>query len=73
MTRGQNAEGYPDPTASIAIGRVAKEERMEDPDREAEYRIKIMTKALKAMARGFGFEVTNRVEFKDKTTGKEYK
>ena len=29
MTRGQNAEGYPDPTASIAIERVAKEERAE--------------------------------------------
>ena len=126
MKSGKNCEGYPDPTASIAIGRVAKEERAEthacdlisrqsaidatwfepsytdplnvltevrdrlkalppaqpekrteervaDPDRDAEYRIKIMTKALKAMARGFGFEITNRVEFKDKTTGKEYK
>lgn len=73
MTRGQNAEGYPDPTASIAIGRVAKEERVADPDRDAEYKIKIMTKALKAMARGFGFEITNRIEFLDKKTGREYK
>lgn len=73
MKSGKNCEGYPDPTASIAIGRVAKEERAADPDRDAEYKIKIMTKALKAMARGFGFEVTNRIEFKDKASGKEYK
>ena len=49
------------------------EERAADPDRDAEYKIKIMTKALKAMARGFGFEITNRIEFKDKASGKEYK
>ena len=44
-----------------------------DPDRDAECKIKIMTKALKAMARGFGFEITNRIEFLDKKTGREYK
>lgn len=76
MKGGKNCEGYSDPTANIAIARVYAEEKRsdrEEADQEAEYKIKIMTKAMKAMARGFGFEITNRVEFLDKKTGREYK
>lgn len=73
MKYGTNHEGYPDPTANAAVGKVTKEEKAQAQDQEAERRIGTMMAALKAMARGFGFEVTNRVEFRDKYTGREYK
>ena len=31
---GRNTEGYPDPTANTAVGRVAKEEKKKKPEKK---------------------------------------
>ena len=74
MKSGKNCEGYPDPTAETAIGLASKTKKPPaDKDPEAEKRIRTMMAAIKAMAAGFGYDITNRITFRDKYTGKEYK
>ena len=68
MKGGRNTEGYADPTATIAVGRVAKEER-EPADKRAYDLIKI----LKYIIKGAGFELTERVQVKDTKTGRVYR
>lgn len=67
MNTGKNAEGYADPTASVAIGQVSREEH------EADKRAYDLVKVLKYIIRAAGFELTERVQLKDTKTGKEYK
>lgn len=64
---GKNCEGYADPTASVAIGHVSREES--DADKRAYDLIKV----LKYIIHVAGFELTERVQLKDKETGREYK
>lgn len=67
MKTGKNIEGYADPTASIAMGQVIKEEN------EADKRAYDLVKVLKYIIRAAGFELTERVQLKDTKTGRVYK
>lgn len=64
---GRNIEGYADPTASIAIGQVSREES------EADKRAYDLVKVLKYIIRVAGFELTERIQLKDAKSGKEYR
>ena len=67
MKGGKNIEGYADPTASVAIGEVNKEQT--DADKRAYDLIKV----LKYIIRAAGFELTERVQVKDTKTGRVYR
>ena len=67
MKGGRNIEGYSDPTASIAVGQVSREES------EADKRAYDLVKVLKFIIRSCGFELIERVKIKDTKTGKEFK
>lgn len=67
MKGGRNVEGYLDPTASAAISQVSREES------EAERRVHDLVKVLKYIINAAGFELSERVQLKDKKTGREYK
>ncbi len=78
MKGGRNQEGYADPTATIAVGRVAKEEReqveCEQVECEAaDKRAYDLIKVLKYIIKGAGFELTERVQVKDTKTGRVYR
>lgn len=68
MKCGRNQEGYADSTATVAVGRVAKEE-CEAADKRAYDLIKV----LKYIIKGAGFELTERVQVKDTKTGRVYR
>lgn len=67
MKGGRNIEGYSDPTASIAVGQVSREES------EADKRACDLVKVLKFIIRSCGFELSERVQLRDTKTGREYK
>lgn len=67
MKGGRNVEGYLDPTASAAISQVSREES------EVEKRVHDLVKVLKYIINAAGFELSERVQLKDKKTGREYK
>ena len=58
-----NSEGYPDPTAYACI----KEEN------ELEGRVNVLIKALKSIIKLSGFELVNRIEIKDKSSGRIFR
>ncbi len=62
-----NASGYPDPTAYKAVKHVGKEEA------ERERQVNEYIHIVKALAKGLGLEVINRIVIKDIVTGKEYR
>lgn len=64
---GRNIEGYSDPTASIAVGQVSREES------EADKRAYDLVKVLKFIIRSCGFELIERIQLKDTKSGREYK
>lgn len=63
----RNIEGYSDPTASIAVGQVSREES------EADKRAYDLVKVLKFIIRSCGFELIERIQLKDTKSGREYK
>lgn len=65
--KGKNQEGYSDPTASMAVGAVYKEEH------EADKRAYDLVKVLKFIIRTAGFELVERVHLKDIKSGRVYK
>lgn len=67
MKGGRNIEGYSDPTASIVVGQVSREES------EADKRAYDLVKVLKFIIRSCGFELTERIQLKDTKSGREYK
>lgn len=67
MKVGKNSEGYLDPTASVAIGQVSREES------EADKRANDLIKVLKFIIRSCGFQLTERIQLKDTKSGREYK
>lgn len=73
MRGGRNQEGYADPTATIAVGRVAKEQKEQDEHEAADKRAYDLIKVLKYIIRGAGFELTERIQIRDKKTGRIYK
>ena len=64
---------YADPTATIAVGRVAKEEREQIECEAADKRAYDLIKVLKYIIKGAGFELTERVQVKDTKTGRVYR
>lgn len=67
MKCGRNIEGYADPTATIAVGQVSREES------EADKRAYDLVKVLKFIIRSCGFELIERIQLKDTKSGREYK
>lgn len=67
MSIGKNQEGYFDPTASAAVGTVYKVEH------DADKRAYDLMKVLKFIIRSCGFELVERIQIKDKKSGREYK
>lgn len=63
---GYNSEGYYDPTASGAFDRIDRELADED-------RVRKTVSALKNIAELAGFNITNRIELRDKATGRVYR
>lgn len=62
-----NQSHYPDPTAFYGTKEIVKEEA------ETEKKIRTLVQMFKYIANLAGFEITNRVHFKHKETGREYK
>ena len=75
MKGGRNTEGYADPTATIAVGRVAREEKEQSEleIHESEKRAYDLIKVLKYIIKATGFELTERVQVKDTKTGRVYR
>ena len=67
MKGGRNIEGYSDPTATIAVGQVSREES------EADKRVYDLVKVLKFIIRSGGFELIERIQLKDTKSGREYR
>lgn len=62
-----NSEGYADPTAYDGMKSIIREES------EADKRAYDLVKVLKYIINSAGFELTERVQLKDKKTGREYR
>ncbi|HOA84380.1 MAG TPA: hypothetical protein PKN66_10550 [Thermodesulfovibrio thiophilus] len=62
-----NGSGCKDPTAYYAIGNVIKEEK------ELDKRVHNLINVLKFIIDWAGFELINRIEIRDKKTGKEFR
>ena len=58
-----NASGCPDPTAFEAINEVSEEDQ----------RFQLLLKTVKNMIRLSDFDLENRIELRDKRTGKLYR
>ena len=63
----QNSEGYPDPTAHEGLKPIIRE------DEEQQRRLNTLIFVLKYITRLAGFELLNRIEIKDRKTGREYR
>lgn len=63
----QNGEGYADHTAYEGLKPVIRE------DAEREKRLNTLIFVLKYIIRLAGFELLNRIELKDRQTGREYR
>lgn len=63
----ENAEGYSDPTAYNGLKPVIREED------EQQKRVNTLIFVLKYITRLAGFELLNRIEIKDRKTGREYR
>jgi len=62
-----NSEGYPDPTAFAGIKSVIKEET------DVEKRANDLIKHLKYVISLSGFELIERIKFRDNKSGREFK
>lgn len=62
----ENAEGYHDPTAYHGKNIIRDED-------EQQKRVNTLIFVLKYITRLAGFELLNRIEIKDRKTGREYK
>ena len=63
MKPWENKSGCPDPTAFEAISEVSEEDQ----------RFQLILKTVKNMIRLSDFELENRIELRDKRTGKVYR
>ena len=62
-----NSEGYPNPTAYEAMRNVMQEEYLKTK------KVTELVAVLKYIADQAGFEISNRIIFRDKKTGMEYR
>lgn len=67
----RNAEGYPDPTAHQALNAVRNDEL--ERRWQAEPRIALIVKAVRAVVELGGFELGERLVLVDKATGDIYR
>jgi hypothetical protein len=65
----KNKEGYPDPTAGMALQEVRREERHKEYNPEVTNIITILKQIISLT----GFELVGRITLRDKETGKEYR
>lgn len=63
----QNGEGYADPTAYEGLKPIIQEEA------EQQKRVNNLIFVLKYIIRLAGFDLLNRIEIRDKKTGREYR
>ncbi len=63
----KNGEGYPDPTAYAALSPIVQ------ADEELEKRVNTLIKTLKYIINLAGFDLTARIEIRDRKTGKTFK
>ena len=63
----KNAEGYSDPTAYKAVTKVMREEN------DQQRRINALIGSLKSLIDLAGFDLLNRIEVRDRKTGREYR
>lgn len=63
----QNGEGYADPTAYEGLKPIIQEEA------EQQKRVNNLIFVLKYIIRLAGFDLLNRIEIKDRKTGRDYK
>lgn len=61
-----NASGYPDPTAYNAMKAIARDEKIES-------KAAFLLNVLKFIIRESGFELLNRIELRDKSSGRVFK
>ena len=61
----ENAEGYTDPTAYTALRHIQQEENA-----ELDARVNTLIKVLKYIVSLSGFELINRIELRDKKSGR---
>lgn len=62
-----NSEGYPDPTAYGALKPIMQ------ADAALEGKVNFLIKVLKFIANEAGFDVVNRIELRDRNTGRLFK
>lgn len=67
----KNPEGYADPTVGEAMANISREERQREAERLAA--IGDLMPIIRQTAAMVGFEIVNRITFRDKATGKEYR
>ncbi len=63
-----NSEGYPDPTAYSAMSTIKREENA-----ALDYKVNFLIKVIKFIATEAGFDITNRIELRDRKTGRVFK
>lgn len=63
-----NSEGYPDPTAYGAIKTINREEAA-----ALDCKVNFLIKVIKFIANEAGFNITNRIELRDRKTGRVFK
>ena len=63
-----NSEGYADPTAYAAMRTIQREENA-----VLDSKVNFLIKVIKFIATEAGFDITNRIELRDRKTGREYK
>lgn len=62
-----NKSGLPDPTAFEALNPIIKQET------ETEKKVNFLIKVIKFIVRESGFEILNRIELKEKESGRVFK
>lgn len=63
----KNAEGYSDPTAGAALSNILREEN------EQQKRVTALIGVLKYIIDAAGFDLLERIELRDRKTGREYR
>ena len=63
----RNGSGCPDPTAHAAMEPIQREQD------EADRRASLLLKAIKIICELAGFDLMNRIELKDRRTGRKYR
>ncbi|MCC8046720.1 MAG: hypothetical protein LIP12_14750 [Clostridiales bacterium] len=76
MTSYKNSEGYSDPTAGEALGRIARDNRRAAKEKErleARKRFECLCSLMKQLADESGFDFPGEIWLKDRKTGWIYK